>query len=691
MTGTNLPKNKQKKIEELIEKGRKQTYLTVSDISDLLPNNQFDQDQIDQITKIITDLKIKVVDSSKDAVSEPILNDDEISDDEDSDITVDEAVEVLSNLDEEFGRTSDPVRMYMREMGTVELLNRYYSAIFSGDFTPLKKSKGNTHLIDAAFENYLGKYIGANFVDRFVNRVNSFTLTTRLLMFNMRFALSQVIQPYQMIAMGGQLARLRAIGEGGSPMEAFFKSQKDLIAPSKEAKEAIQEAVKNRAVTAAFIDEFRAAIRGKSFQNFEKFLNAATGKGFSARLEQFSRMNATLMFYHSLREGGMSHKMAKDRAWQLADTYMVEYNATQRPMLYGSSGLLGRTLGKTFGLFKTFQHNYLAQMVEHVRTTQKTGDIMPTASFTASMIFTAGLYGVIGIEVADTLLSSLDKYVGGIGRRINKNFRIPTFSEWLYDNNFHPYLLFGVPSTMLNTDLTATLAAPAAIGIDTIFTMPPGLQLLGNVGTATKAYIDKASVAREEEDLLPEKMLFFNSFAPNIVKPFIEAYYNAKMRGKEADLPFPLAVPELTIEYLKDVESGETGVVVVGAGDKIRAKIDRDITDWSRRLFSSYTIKEAYINKVVWHMTKMKNRKAMKEEDWTEYAAIAVLKGGGIPDDYIDYMATQGYSGSRITLKVKNKLKDLTQDVIFKNLKGDVTVDKKNLADIMTNDYIKID
>ena len=46
MTGTNLPKNKQKKIEELIEKGRKQTYLTVSDISDLLPNNQFDQDQI---------------------------------------------------------------------------------------------------------------------------------------------------------------------------------------------------------------------------------------------------------------------------------------------------------------------------------------------------------------------------------------------------------------------------------------------------------------------------------------------------------------------------------------------------------------------------------------------------------------------------------------------------------------------
>ena len=148
MTGTNLPKNKQKKIEELIEKGRKQAYLTVSDISDLLPNNQFDQDQIDQITKIITDLKIKVVDSSKDAVNEPILNDDEISDDEDSDITVDEAVEVLSNLDEEFGRTSDPVRMYMREMGTVELLNR------AGEIVIAKKIEEGQRLVYEAIQMF---------------------------------------------------------------------------------------------------------------------------------------------------------------------------------------------------------------------------------------------------------------------------------------------------------------------------------------------------------------------------------------------------------------------------------------------------------------------------------------------------------------------------------------------------------
>ena len=56
--------------------------------------------------------------------TEVVIGDEEVSDDDDNEITEQEAVEVLSNLDEEFGRTSDPVRMYMREMGTVELLNR---------------------------------------------------------------------------------------------------------------------------------------------------------------------------------------------------------------------------------------------------------------------------------------------------------------------------------------------------------------------------------------------------------------------------------------------------------------------------------------------------------------------------------------------------------------------------------------
>ena len=124
MANSNLSKSKQKEIKVLIETGRKQGYLTVSAINDLLPTNQYDPDQIEQITKLITDLKIKVLESAKEAEDSNLMNDEEVTDDDDSEITEDEAVEVLSSLDEEFGRTSDPVRMYMREMGTVELLNR---------------------------------------------------------------------------------------------------------------------------------------------------------------------------------------------------------------------------------------------------------------------------------------------------------------------------------------------------------------------------------------------------------------------------------------------------------------------------------------------------------------------------------------------------------------------------------------
>ena len=148
MANSNISKSKQKEIKELIDLGRKQGYLTVSAINDLLPNNQYDSDQIEQITKLITDLKIKVIESAKEAEDGPILNDDEISDDDDSEITEDEAVEVLSSLDEEFGRTSDPVRMYMREMGTVELLNR------AGEIVIAKKIEEGQKLIYQAIQRF---------------------------------------------------------------------------------------------------------------------------------------------------------------------------------------------------------------------------------------------------------------------------------------------------------------------------------------------------------------------------------------------------------------------------------------------------------------------------------------------------------------------------------------------------------
>ena len=105
MPNNNLSKTKQKEIKDLIEKGREQGFLTIGEINDLLPTNLYDGDQIDGIIKLITDLKIKVVESNKDIQTEVVIGDEEVTDDDDNEITEQEAVEVLSNLDEEFGRT----------------------------------------------------------------------------------------------------------------------------------------------------------------------------------------------------------------------------------------------------------------------------------------------------------------------------------------------------------------------------------------------------------------------------------------------------------------------------------------------------------------------------------------------------------------------------------------------------------
>ena len=148
MPNNNLSKSKQKEIKDLIEKGRQQGFLTIGEINDLLPTNLYDADQIDGIIKLITDLKIKVVESNKDVDTEVVIGDEEISDDDDNEITEQEAVEVLSNLDEEFGRTSDPVRMYMREMGTVELLNR------AGEIVIAKKIEEGQKLIYTAIQRF---------------------------------------------------------------------------------------------------------------------------------------------------------------------------------------------------------------------------------------------------------------------------------------------------------------------------------------------------------------------------------------------------------------------------------------------------------------------------------------------------------------------------------------------------------
>lgn len=114
-----MDENQQSSIKQLITKGKEQGYLTYAEVNDHLPSGIVDPEQIEDIVSMINDMGIKVHEQAPDADS-LILSDSAATDDD----VEEEAAAALATVDSEFGRTTDPVRMYMREMGIVNLLTR---------------------------------------------------------------------------------------------------------------------------------------------------------------------------------------------------------------------------------------------------------------------------------------------------------------------------------------------------------------------------------------------------------------------------------------------------------------------------------------------------------------------------------------------------------------------------------------
>ena len=111
----------QSNLKILIAKGKEQGYLTYSEVNDHLPESISDPDQVEDIIQMINDMGIKVFETAPDSDA-MILNDD--GDSGADEVAAAEAAAALAAVENEAGRTTDPVRMYMREMGTVELLTR---------------------------------------------------------------------------------------------------------------------------------------------------------------------------------------------------------------------------------------------------------------------------------------------------------------------------------------------------------------------------------------------------------------------------------------------------------------------------------------------------------------------------------------------------------------------------------------
>ena len=107
------------RLKELIAKGKEQGYLTFGEVNDHLPDEISDPEQIEDIVRMINDMGITVHETAPDA--DDLLTNEENTADE---VAAEEAAAALAAVENEVGRTTDPVRMYMREMGPVELLTR---------------------------------------------------------------------------------------------------------------------------------------------------------------------------------------------------------------------------------------------------------------------------------------------------------------------------------------------------------------------------------------------------------------------------------------------------------------------------------------------------------------------------------------------------------------------------------------
>src|SRR5437660_831892 len=115
-----MPEDRQSQLKLLIARGKEQGYLTYAQVNDHLPSEIVDPEQIEDIVNTINDMGIPVYEKAPDTESLLATEPSAPADEE----AIEEAAAALAALDAELGRTTDPVRMYMREMGTVELLTR---------------------------------------------------------------------------------------------------------------------------------------------------------------------------------------------------------------------------------------------------------------------------------------------------------------------------------------------------------------------------------------------------------------------------------------------------------------------------------------------------------------------------------------------------------------------------------------
>ena len=293
-----------------------------------------------------------------------------------------------------------------------------------------------------------------------------------LLALNPRFLMLQGIQPFQMIPhkLAGMTAELRGSSMIDATAHAYhsmavgtmktFKPEPFNIALNKSA-------VRQGVITEAMLKEYL----GESYYAKGKINTKGLGKKIfgtfkgtvpAGFMERFTRLQAVNVVGEHMLTLGYSRQFVLQQAPYLANKLMVEYHASQRPLIFSMAGAMSRP----FGLFKTYAQNNYAQTLEAIQKAKferlvigkrklpipiPKGQTTQLANFIGSQAIFGGLKGVVGLTGVDAIIKAVNAITGS---------SYGTLSDGLIKMGLPDVFMFGAPSTTLQADMSSSLQAP---------------------------------------------------------------------------------------------------------------------------------------------------------------------------------------------------------------------------------------
>ena len=543
------------------------------------------------------------------------------------------------------------------------------------------------------FEQIGSDYIGQSGLAKFLGGANQVTLNFKLLFGNMRFILSQALQPYHMIF--PKLMDLKYSGfDKGNVALSQVKAFKDLFFPNKEMKEVIEYMYRNNVVEQKFLNEASAGLKpllgAKEFKKFKdpfgrkvfdynRLLKVLTLQDVSGKVEQVSRLNASLMFYNLFKSAGKSKQYSLENAAYLANKYMVEYNYLEQPGIYGARGM--GAIGKPFGLFKTFQHNYLSQLAEYATKAYKGKGEAGLVAFMTQMVFAAGVFGVIGYQTAETILEKMSPTIQKITGK-----PLPSITELILTSDIPNVVKYGIPSAALDVDLTATLAAPGVSVQDLVSV--PALDFLGlnpirpfEVGKgrglipSSLNYLIKLLASDDPYEKREAYVQFLQSGVPTSMQGAVEAYY----------MGIPNPVNYWKFWSLKNESEDIFKYPNYGPQrdpfKRGRGEVIRTFGDWRARTLSAYSLDEKEALKLVYVTTRLKSNLRDDISSYLVAGAHHLMKDGFVPLYLVDKLMKFGLTYEQIFERIINR-SQLMNTTILQRL-------QKNTRSLTANERIQ--